>query len=341
MNVKFKSLVAAAAFIATQAALAAPVTVFTNATAYKGVALNGTERWTWDNNLVSLYNLMGAKFTVNAPASLGYATQASNPSRLTLAVLTAPLKSVVIEDTTDDVLTLRTAGGITLTTTNDAITTSGGAVTLNNLEIDLVNKVVYADIQGANGVGTLNHVRLWSFPATGAAKVSLTAGQQTTVAINSLALTTEGYAAISTGLGTNDFSQNALKAVQSFGTLAISVNSIGARPCVVNFNTTLAGTRPTYLSNRVTVTNQSSSPLTGWSVSFQYPQLVLVSGDKNVAFSQQANNVYVGKSVASNSTVAAGASTSFTFSTYYAGTAPVGKVINNQLGGQACAVIQP
>ncbi len=338
MNFKFKSLVAAAAFIATHAAMAAPVTLAAGTTAYKGVTLSGSDAWTLDRSVLSIVGLFGGMAAPVSPATY-LATPTTSP-RLLSAVLTAPVSTVVVESTTDDILSVSALGGLFLTATADVDTNTGGSVSLTNLEIDLVTKTVFADLSGENGVTTFKRLAVWTFGTSTVAKAPVTAGALSSLTVSSLNITPEALAALTQALGaTPDFGEPALQTVRNYGSITVNLTATKqVEPCSVSFKTTPSGKRPAYLANQVTVTNSTSSPATGWAVQWQYPNAVIVTSAKNATLSQTAAKTFTAKPVKANTTLAAGASTTFSFSTYYAGTAPAAKVLSATVAGQACAV---
>lgn len=342
MNIKFKNLVAAAAFIATHAAIAAPV-VITSGAPYKGLNLSGRQIWTLSNNAITALNAFPAALTPANPGFVSVATSPTNATRLTAANVLSPVVSLTVEGSTDDIQSVATAGGLTITTTSDSgLTNNGGSVSLTDLEIDLVGKTVYAKVQGGNGVGQLTRFALWQFDAvTGSTKVAAL-GASANFTATGLRPTVDATTKLGAALGATDLGVSVLKQIQDYGTLSITVDSSAARQaCSVSFKTTATGTRPTYLANQVTVSNLNSSPATDWAVQWQYANAVIVTGVKNATLSQVASKTFTAKPVKANTTLAAGASTTFSFSTYYAGTVPATKVLSATVAGQACAVTQP
>jgi hypothetical protein len=321
---------------------AGPVTLAASTTAYKGVTLSGQDSWSLQRNLLSVLNFFGAVGTPAAPATFAVTTSAVTPSKLTAATLLAPVSALVVENTTDDIVSVSALGGLTLTTTADDATTTGGSMTLTNLQIDLVAKTVYADLRGQSGVTAINRLALWTFATAPAAKAPVVAGGNSSLTVSGLTITPLALEIISVAIGATEFGMAALQGLQNYGSITVSLTATKQlAPCSVAFKTTPAGTRPAYLANQVTVTNSTSSPATGWAVQWQYPNPVVVAGAKNATLSQTAAKTFTAKPVKVNTTLAAGASTTFSFSTYYAGTAPAAKVLSATVAGQACAVTQP
>lgn len=342
MNAKFKSLVAAAAFIATQAAWAEPVTITAGSTPYKGITLTGQDSWALNSTLLSALNLIAAQGSPEAPSTFPVTTQASNPSRYVTAKLLSPVSAVVVESTTDELLSVATSGGLSITTAGDGdLTNNGGKLTLSNLEIDLVNKVIHADVQGANGVITQKRLAFWTFASSTVAPAPVAPNATASLNLSGMAITSAGFEALALGIGLNDFGRDAMGGLRDYGTMVVNLQAAPAQltTCTVDF-ATKAGTRAGQLSNTVTVRNITTSPSTGWAVQWQYPQPVIVSSVRNATVTRSTAQTFTAKPVKANTTIAANSGTTFTFNTFYAGTAPAAKVLSATVAGQGCGVIQ-
>jgi hypothetical protein len=119
----------------------------------------------------------------------------------------------------------------------------GGSAVVNNLEIDLVNKRVYADILGNNGFDPVlekKHVYLWDFtgitgPTTITPAALLKAADGDTSAVTALGFTITGQEAAQAGFGTKysvstDNLLTGLKVTQEgfdFFTFALGIPSSG------------------------------------------------------------------------------------------------------------------
>lgn len=69
-----------------------------------------------------------------------------------------------------------TAGGATQTTIKNGATDGPGFLSISNLKVDLLTKRVYADIDGGNGVGSIQGYHLWTYTAlTGPTSLDLSA----------------------------------------------------------------------------------------------------------------------------------------------------------------------
>lgn len=121
--------------------------------------------------LVNLVNVAKSVMAEVQPADLSL-TNVSTTSpygtvttRLKSGSMAAPVTSLTGEvgDDTVTVQSMATEGGFTFATFKNGATNGYGFLSVTNLKIDLLSKKVYADISGANGVGTLNGYHLWSF----------------------------------------------------------------------------------------------------------------------------------------------------------------------------------
>lgn len=88
----------------------------------------------------------------------------------TEARISMPLSSITYEYfeygdlglTHSKALALSTSGGFTWTAPKIKSVSSGGSLTITDLDLDLVNKKVYGTLIGGNGVGTRPHIELWN-----------------------------------------------------------------------------------------------------------------------------------------------------------------------------------
>lgn len=111
------------------------------------------------------------------------------------------------------------------------VATTGGSLSLTDIQVDLVNKRVYADLTGANGVGFRDQALIWSFstivgapslnlgncPALGNCQVGIDP-----VTLGGLNITSEAFDLFGTSLGLTHFGRAALGSVGDFGTITIS-----------------------------------------------------------------------------------------------------------------------
>jgi hypothetical protein len=138
----------------------------------------------------------------------------------------APVTSL-FGDITGDILSVysvRTAGGALQIAESDDLTNTGGTLALTNLRVDLVDKRVYADMEGANGVGLKPQVHLWNF-ARIAGPTTLTVERanelygvaSATNEITGLQITGEAFGYFTQSLGLLEDGVSALSKVTDFG----------------------------------------------------------------------------------------------------------------------------
>jgi len=151
--------------------------------------------------------------------------------------VTAPIKSLTADVTNlsnAQALSVFVTGGLTQTAAASQVAT-GGNITIQNLNVDLVNKVIFADVSGSNGLVSSN-IQVFTFAGvTGPTSLdinSLAPGQSVTVKdrIDHLKLTTAAQNAIIKGLGLKSgLGQNTLKGLTDIGYLDSQI-TITAQP---------------------------------------------------------------------------------------------------------------
>lgn len=343
MKVAFKSLIAAAAFIAAGAASAATVTVTLGSTVYKGHTLSGSETLTFSPDGTSWLDVIkgsvassGVSTVVSTKDSDGYYTS------ITMA---APLVSLNLDGVTDDLQSLAATGGITVTAPVLRAISTGGSITLTDLNVDLNAKKVYATVVGANGVGTVTNVPLWdidtvlgptniALPANGSGVFNLT--------VQGLHLTVDGNSKVVSSLGLARLGQAALAAVSDFGSISMSVTSTAVPPqtaCSVSLKTT--DKNAALFTTEVTVNNTGSNAATGWQVNWHYSKPTLLLNVKNAKLTNKYLTNYTALPTATNASIAAGGSTTFSFRGHANGGAPAVSDLTATLDGQTCAVSAP
>jgi hypothetical protein len=232
MKFAFKSIVAAAAFVAAGVASAASVSVNVGQTV-NGLKLeSGSGALTFSTSLVGAINSSTIGVAQVSPA---VATLAVNPRNgfYTSVSVAAPFASLKYDSVTNQVTDAFTLGGALQTTLdpntglpgNDGFTNSGGFLSITNIHADLVGRTVYVTLGGANGVGTIDNFALWSIGTIGGS-TNYAAGTTTTT-LSGLSLvggaTGDAFAKFSQSLGLTQAGKNALSAVTDFGTISSTV----------------------------------------------------------------------------------------------------------------------
>ncbi|MGC4059595.1 MAG: PEP-CTERM sorting domain-containing protein [Aquabacterium sp.] len=224
MTFALKSIVAAAAFVAAGVASAASVTVPTG-TAYNGLQFSGSGSLSFSADLLGALDTgkiavtsYGAATATVAKDSDGYYTQAG---------ASAPITALTVDTTTNAVLSAATSGGATQTAPVLKSVSSGGFLTVTDLNVDLANKAVYATIIGGNGVGTLTNVHLWDIGSiTGATTVAGVGTYNTT--LTGLSITTEGFNDFVKSLGLLTLGKSALSGVTDYGVITSTIIATAA-----------------------------------------------------------------------------------------------------------------
>lgn len=182
MKVAFKSLVAAAAFMAVAGAAQAEVLTLNTDQSIRRDSpsglwdlsdLSGSGTLQFSSLLISALNTAKVTLAEVEPADLQITTSSTTSSsgtvttRFTSVNAAAPVTSVTGDyDAANGVLSVQqvaTAGGATQTTIKNGATDGPGFLSISNIKVDLLTKKVYADITGANGVGTQLGYHLWTY----------------------------------------------------------------------------------------------------------------------------------------------------------------------------------
>lgn len=220
MRLQFKQRVAAAMsmFMAAGVAHAASVTIPTG-TAYNGyyfepmaarLSLSADVLAALDTAKASVASY-GAAYTTVSKDTDGFYIEAAE---------SAPFTSLTIDTGTQSVLSFTTTGGLAMTTPVVKSVSSGGSLTVTDLNVDLASKKIYATLIGGNGVGTLNNFYLWDIASiTGSTSVN-GPGTYTTM-LSGLSITTEGFNKFTQALDLFNFRTSALTGVTDFGTITV------------------------------------------------------------------------------------------------------------------------
>ena len=219
MQSTIRQIAAAAALLAIGIAQAASVVIPVGSN-YGGIQLEGVGSLNFSADFLSAldtYKASVAGYGAAVPAITkdtdGYYTQVS---------VTAPITSLTIESTSGVVLAATTAGGATQTAPFLKSVSSGGSLTVTDLNVDFANKVVYATLIGGNGVGTLTNLALWNIGAiTGTTSVT-GPGTFFNATVSGLTITSNGFNEFAQSLGLQSLGKAALSGVTDFGTITIA-----------------------------------------------------------------------------------------------------------------------
>ena len=174
MNFALKSLIAAAAFVAASGAANAATNTLTMGGSvtdgnWKLDQLQGSGTLSFSTLLISALNTAGVALAEVAPATLNITTSTNTAGavKYVSASAAAPIASLTSDfNSSAGTLTVTkvgTSGGATQTTIKNSATTGPGFLSISNINVDLTTKTVFADIDGANGVGKISQYALWTF----------------------------------------------------------------------------------------------------------------------------------------------------------------------------------
>jgi hypothetical protein len=221
MKPTIRQIAVTAALVAAVTAHAASVTVPSGGV-YNGMAFSGSGSLSFSADLLGALDTgkvsvvgYGAATPTIAKDSDGYYTEAK---------VTAPITSLTIDTATNAVLAATTTGGATQTAPVLKSVSSGGSLTVTDLNVDLANKKVYATLIGGNGVGTLTNFYLWDIASiTGA--TSVTGYGSFTTTMTGLSITADGFNKFVTSLGLLSLGKAALTSVTDFGTITSIIST--------------------------------------------------------------------------------------------------------------------
>ncbi len=224
INMKFaiKGIVAAVAFVAAGAASAAATTVNV------GGILDNLRLDGGSGTLSFSADLMAALDTGKVAVSSwngGTATATKDVDGFYTEVsATANISNIVVDSATHKYNSIVVTGGATQTSPVLKGVSSGGSLSVGDLNVDYVNKRVYATVVGANGVGTLTNYYLWDI-VNPVVQDTYVAGQnQTLTTISGLQITAGGFNTFVQSLGLLSLGKGALQTVTDFGTITTKIS---------------------------------------------------------------------------------------------------------------------
>jgi hypothetical protein len=223
MKFAFNSIVVAAAFVAAGAANAASVTIDNVATAGDLYTVGGGGALTFSANLRNALNVGSVAASAFGGAESQIVGAAGSYSNITVS---APITSIIYDDVTKQVISVKTLGGARQDAKVVAGVSNGGWVEVGNLDINLQTKEIFGTIVGQNlaGVNVNWSGKLFDF-ASVAGDTSFAVGTGITQ-INTLALTTSGFAEIKKALDLQFLGDISLQAASAdFGNISVSLLS--------------------------------------------------------------------------------------------------------------------
>lgn len=247
MKFAIKTLVATAAFAAAGMASAVSATLPVGGSVtdfgYTLSDLTGSGTLTFSSTLIGALNAGKVQVSGVAPATatVTYKTNATTKVvSISSASAAAPVTSLTGDYTATSlaVTKVATAGGALQNAPTANIATNGGSLQITNLNVDLTAKKVYADLIGANGVGTKTGVYLWDIttitgPTTFDLSVVPAGGGvvSSTNTLSGLVINQAAFDLFATSMGLTANGITSLKTVADFGTI-VSTISVKVTPTV-------------------------------------------------------------------------------------------------------------
>lgn len=239
------ALVAGSSFAATIDANSAPIKLLSGST---GTLTLSNANVDPNYNVVGAFGIISAALGAAAPATPNL-TYDPDIGSLTDAAVSAPIDHLVTNaaGVVTDVYSL---GGLVMTATKNAANasaTNGGTLTITNVHGDLVNKILYADVIGANtcsvtgttsacGTGasatpayTINaNIPVFTFASISGSSTDTTilgAGNHTLLnSLTGLNATAQARAAMAGALALKGLGLSTLQNITNFGTLDTSIS---------------------------------------------------------------------------------------------------------------------
>jgi len=245
MKFAMKTLIAAAAFTAAGMASAASATLNAGGTlavpGYDLSDLTGSGTLTFSTTLIGALNAGKVQVSGIAPATatvVNKTNAATGVVSISSASAAAPVTSLTgdLVGSTLTVTNVGTVGGAFQNAPTKNIATNTGSLSITNLNVDLVNKKVFADLVGGNGVGSMSQVYLWDIvnPIVGSTTFTIPAAggvMSSTNTISGLKITTSSFDIFAQAMGLTANGITSLKTVTDFGTI-VSTISAKATPTI-------------------------------------------------------------------------------------------------------------
>jgi hypothetical protein len=170
MKHALQTLAAAAAVTVTSLAQAASGTLHLGESItdynYTVSDLTGSGTLTFSSTLIGALNAGKIQVSNVAPATVTVVYKTNSVTKvvsIASASAAAPVTALSGDYTATsvDITRVTSAGGALQSAPVANIATTGGSLQITNLNVDIVNKRVYADLIGGNNVGTRTNVYLW------------------------------------------------------------------------------------------------------------------------------------------------------------------------------------
>ena len=233
MKFALKSLVAASAFVMAGVAAAAPLTLSAGGSVtdqgWTVSELTGSGTLSFSSTLIGALNAGGIAIEQISPAAV--TTVLNKKNKYVSASAAAPIQSIsgTFDGSTVTVTGVSTLGGAKQISEFDdfAIKASGGFLEIKNLRVDLTVMKVYADLVGANGVGTHNNTEMWSISnIVGSTSFAAVEGVTTSVnELTGLTINANAFSLFAQALAlTDNVGVPSLQTVTDFGKITSTIS---------------------------------------------------------------------------------------------------------------------
>jgi hypothetical protein len=229
MKFAIKSIVAATAFVAAGLASAAPVTVAAGTGVFNGLSLTGTGKLEFSDALLEALDV--GKIAITPVGGLVSSVVDNSQGFYSDVSATARINSLTLDSATGTVLSAATLGGLRQDAPVQRSVSSGGFLTVQDLNVDLANKKVFVTLSGGNGVGTLSNYHLWNFSGLSGATAVTGPGTFTTN-ITGLSITDDGFNKFVQSLGLLTLGRGALATVEDFGVVTSTITATAVTPAI-------------------------------------------------------------------------------------------------------------
>ena len=136
---------------------------------------------------------------------------------------TAPIQYLAFDD--QNILGFRTTGGVTLTTSPIKVVSSGGSITLTDLDFDLQSKTIYGKVSGDNGIGSIDHMALWNYTGL-SGDTAVNGVSPKLLTLSNLQFTQEGFNAFAQSLALSRVGYAvALGGMSNFGSVSVAISA--------------------------------------------------------------------------------------------------------------------
>lgn len=243
MKTTFRQTLAAALLVLAGTTQAASVNVNAG-DSYDGLTFSGSTALSFSMDLTNVLDVFGTSILDVIGYGAGTVTvDKDDVGNFAQITANAPVANLTIDTATHAVLGSANSGGTTLTASFLKSVSTGGSLTLTDLNVDLVNKRVYATLIGANGVGTLSNFYLFDVKgkpiydmygallgadsSTAVVGPATLNGPGTTVTtVNGLYITADGLAKIDQALGLINLGVKAFANVPDYGILTSTLTVV-------------------------------------------------------------------------------------------------------------------